>query len=152
VPTWASAGGGGKVLQVVSTSFGTSTSTTSTTYTDATDATLSITPSSATSKVLFIGTINGEHERAGDFGALDLRIVRGSTAIWTCEAFIFKNLGSNSQNFAFAVNSTPLYLDSPATTSATTYKIQFKQGIGAGTCYINRRSGFSTITLMEIGA
>jgi hypothetical protein len=152
VPTWASAAGGGKVLQVVSTSFGTSTSTTSTTYTDATDATLSITPSSATSKVLFIGTINGEHERAGDFGALDLRIVRGSTAIWTCEAFIFKNLGSNSQNFAFAVNSTPLYLDSPATTSATTYKIQFKQGIGAGTCYINRRSGFSTITLMEIGA
>jgi len=149
---WAAPAGGGKVLQVVSTSFGTSTSTTSTTYTDATDATLSITPSLSTSKVLFIGSINGEHERAGDFGALDLRIVRGSTAVWTCEAFIFKNLGSNTQNFGFSVNSTALYLDSPATTSATTYKIQFKQGIGSGTCYINRRTGFSTITLMEIGA
>jgi hypothetical protein len=60
------------------------------------------------------------------------------------------------------LGSTVFFLDSPATTSATTYKVQILNGNTAGTVYINRGQsdgnsgavarGTSSITVMEIAA
>ena len=44
------------------------------------------------------------------------------------------------------------YLDSPSTTSATTYKTQFNSPSAPNTVRVNYLSMYSTITLMEIGA
>jgi hypothetical protein len=159
------AGGGGKVLQVVSTVK--SDSFTATTgagaYTDVTGLSVTITPSSTTSKILVLASINGQSQVGGNFSAIQL--VRASTAI-----FIGDTAGSRlrastqlAQVSQDAYAGTPLtFLDSPATTSSTTYKIQGCSTDASGYFYINRTAsdtnnasytrGASSITVLEIGA
>jgi len=152
---------GGKVLQVVSVTKVDTFSTSSTSYVDITGLSVSITPSSATSQVYVSATVtgNGNPPSSGMF----LQLVRGSTAI-----AIPTSPGSRSAGFAVlytvdaALNQTTgtLFMDSPATTSATTYKIQGR--VNASTGFINRgstdtdNSGYirsvSSITVMEISA
>lgn len=133
----------GKVLQVVNASPTTAYSTTSTSFVNSYSA--SITPSSTSSKILVIAMFMNHSDDNGR-----IRLARGSTGI-TGEMQRAQNLGSadNSQYSGLT------YLDSPATTSATTYYIQHRN-TGGNTSYIGRGfSGFTTpsfITLMEIGA
>ena len=143
---WAAPAAGGKVLQVVSTHFTSSFSTASASYVDVTNGSLAITPSSASSKVLFIGSWYARGQGANDQNGGDLRIVRGATEIDE-PGFVYALLGSNSQQFGIQAAVGAHYLDSPATTSSTTYKIQIKQY--NGTAYLERGG---VITLMEIGA
>ena len=143
---WAAPAGGGKVLQVVSTHWTGSFSTASASYVDVTNGELSITPSSASSKVLFIGSWYARGQGANDQNGGDLRILRGATEIDE-PGFVYALLGSNSQSFGIQAAVGAHYLDSPATTSSTTYKIQIKQY--NGTAYLERGG---VITLMEIGA
>ena len=143
---WAAPAGGGKVLQVVSTHWTGSFSTASASYVDVTNGSLAITPSSASSKVLFIGSWYAKGQGANDQNGGDLRIVRGATEIDE-PGFVYALLGSNSQQFGIQAAVGAHYLDSPATTSSTTYKIQIKQY--NGTAYLERGG---VITLMEIGA
>ena len=143
---WAAPAAGGKVLQVVSTHWTGSFSTASASYVDVTDGSLAITPSSASSKVLFIGSWYARGQGSNDQNGGDLRIVRGATEIDE-PGFVYHLLGSNSQAFATQAAIGAHYLDSPATTSSTTYKIQIKQY--NGTAYLERGG---VITLMEIGA
>jgi hypothetical protein len=143
---WATPAGGGKVLQVVSTHWTSSFSTTSASYVDVTNGELAITPSSASSKVLFIGSWYAKGQGSNDQNGGDLRIVRGATEIDE-PGFLYHLLGSNSQPFSTQAAIGAHYLDSPATTSSTTYKIQIKQY--NGTAYLERGG---VITLMEIGA
>jgi len=151
----------GSVLQVVSTTKTDSfTSTTTNSFTDITSMSVSITPTSSSSKiyVTVTGTCSGQSATSGS----NLRLVRGSTAICIGDA-----AGSTTQastnSYQLDVNqSNPFsisFLDSPATTSSTTYKIQFF--ITAGTFYFNRTQSdsnssngrfASTITVMEIAA
>jgi len=145
---WAAAAAGGKVLQVVSTTTSTETSTTSTSYTDATDLTATITPSSTNSKILILMSIGVDCTTAGitDNGVKG-QIVRASTNIWTTDYFYGRNNSTGNRQ-----NSSIVYLDSPASTSALTYKFQFARFGGTATAVINRNGGYSTITLLEIGA
>ena len=153
---WAAPAGGGKVLQVVSATTSTRTDVSSTTYTDS-GVSASITPSSTNSKILILIT-----HSINQFGGTGLnptgnvRLVRGSTAI-------FNNIaGANGALYVGAISGGELeyiatynYLDSPSTTSATTYKSQMKVSAASGGASIttNIRSGSeSTITLLEIGA
>jgi hypothetical protein len=148
---WATpAGGGGKVLQVVSTTYSTQASSTSATYADS-GLTLSITPTLNTSKVLVlvsqqIGLLNTSSSEL----VMNMNIVRGSTQLLENQALIRAAVSgsevANNQIWA------PVYLDSPATTSSTTYKCQFKNTNAVGTMYVQKGSLMSTITLMEIGA
>jgi hypothetical protein len=138
----------GTVLQVVNATYSTSTTTTSSTFSD-TGLTATITPKFATSKILVIVSQNGIYKYAGNT-YLQLRLLRNSTTIINLES-----LGAyNNATTAFGVNaSSTNYLDSPATTSATTYKTQFCSGdnvsqIGVQT--LNGTQPASTITLMEI--
>jgi hypothetical protein len=150
VPSWATpAGGGGKVLQVINATYATSTSnTTGTTLLD-TGLTASITPSSASSKVLVIVHQAGVSKYNANIG-VELRLLRGATSLAKFEGVsAYNNVGAGSDTVCAAgIN----YLDSPATTSSTTYKTQFARSSADGEALVQRASATSSITLMEIGA
>lgn len=146
----------GKILQVVSTTKVNSFSTTSTSLVDITDLSVAITPSSASNKVLVIANSNMAHSSSS--GEV-LQLVRDSTTLCVSTAGSSLN-GTFSSNIFNATNnqSEPIafsFLDSPATTSATTYKLQVRTS--GGTVYVNQNTGgtyasTSTITVMEVSA
>ena len=141
---WAAPAGGGKVLQVVSGVYDTQVAINSSTYTD-TGLNLSITPTSATSKILIIALQQHYFNRASAV-TVSLRLVRVSTEI---ENFPTVGRGLDEN----ALTTTLVYLDSPATTSSTNYKVQGLITNTASSEYIAQySSGNSTITLLEIGA
>ena len=142
---WATAaGGGGKVLQVITANYSTTFTTSSATPAD-TGLTATITPSAATSRILVIATatVGKSNANAGTYGTLDL--VRGATLISTGIGITYTGTALYNNN-GWAVN----YVDSPSTTSATTYKIQASSTASAFNFGAN--SSTSTITLLEIGA
>jgi hypothetical protein len=146
---WAAPAGGGKVLQVVQGTTTTLVTSTSSTYADTT-LTATITPSSATSKILVLVAQNGIEKTNGDSGnSIGLRLVRGSTTIQQIARFGF--LTNTTMRFIGALSTN--LLDSPATTSATTYKTTFNNETGgASSVSVQLESATSTIILMEIGA
>jgi hypothetical protein len=151
----------GSVLQVVSTIKTDTFSTTSGTLTDLTGMSVSITPTSTSSKILIqysIGQIGpGTDEVVG------IALLRGSTVIGAGAAAGSRTLTSNAAIYVSDRGSSQAFcfLDSPATISSTTYKLQIYVN-GGNTVYVNR-SGTdtdsatyartaSTITVMEIAA
>ena len=157
--------GTGKVGQVVSTTLTTTFSISASDFTDITGLSLSITPVATSSKV-WISTYLSWAENDGNFKGW-ARFVRDSTAIGIGTGSMGSripssfplgasfNLGTGDQMSV----SSGLFLDSPSTTSATTYKIQ-GYGTGGYSLFINRTGDddddantgrfASTITAMEI--
>ena len=145
---WAAAAGGGKVLQVVGASTATTASSSSSTRAD-TNLTATITPTLSTSKVLVLVAQTGLSKDAANSGAcLNLWLMRGAT-----DLLKFQNEAAHTNTTIRndVGGSSCHYLDSPATTSATTYKTQFNSPNNVGTVYV-QNGGSSTIVLMEIGA
>ena len=141
------AGVGGKVLQVVNVTFGSETQSTSSTYSDL-GLSASITPSSTSSKILVAVHLSG-CQKAGD-ALLGTRLLRGSTTIYTIDNMALRTQTS-TENAIGSVSAS--YLDSPGTTSATTYKVQFRSVTNTSYVYINNSysgGSSSNITLMEI--
>jgi hypothetical protein len=142
-----SAAAGGKVLQVVSATYATSTTSSSSTYAD-TGLTGTITPTSATSKVLVMVSQNGCTKFSSDT-ALRLKLFKGGTEI----AFFAGSAGETSSTAYIGIGGISInYLDSPATTSATTYKTQFMSQLNASGVRVQDNAALSTIILLEIGA
>lgn len=132
----------GTVLQVVEGTTTSLASSISTTYADST-LSASITPKSTSSKVLVIVSQNVYSDTSAL--GLNLRIVRGSTTLLTTVDLCYGPSSGSLQNPGIT------YLDSPNTTSSTTYKTQFARGAGSsGTIYCQPNSTRSSITLMEI--
>jgi hypothetical protein len=150
---WAAAAAGGKVLQVVEASFSTEVNTTSDAYSDL-GLSASITPSSASSKVFVLGVLNaGKTSTASTETAVNARLLRGATTINQVLSWAFyTNSGVQSRSNMSAF----MYLDSPATTSATTYKIQVAAAVDLRNVIFNWTGGGSVapcrIFLLEIGA
>jgi hypothetical protein len=141
--------GAGKVLQIVNASTQTQTSSTSGTYADTT-LTASITPSSASNKVLILINQNVGKGNADNY--LALQLLRGATAIGG-SGDIAGNVGyTSSSNYNYiGTGFSCSFLDSPNTTSSTTYKTQFnRQGSGSTNVTVQQDSGASYITLIEI--
>jgi hypothetical protein len=145
----------GTVLQVLSTTKTNVFSSTSTSFVDITGLSVTITPTSTSSTILILVTSNFACSAAGIPQSFNL--VRNSTNIaqpsttptYNGTVTPYLNLFENS--LGWSIN----FLDSPATTSATTYKIQGKTS--GGTFYVNGRgsadfASISTITVMEIAA
>jgi len=149
IPTWATHSGGGKVLQVVQ---GTTTtpSVNATTTFQSTNITATITPTLNTSKILILSAVMGI--RKGDVNsqlATGLRLMRDSTAIVSKISSYFGYTNTTLvQVGALSYN----YLDSPATTSATTYRLDIKCLVAAADVQCQYDNETSTIILMEIGA
>lgn len=162
--------GAGAVLQVVST---TKTDTTSGTnlmsagsWANVLQA--SITPSSSSSKILIFYSISFSCSNVNGDASVPARLVRGSTAICVGDAAGSRIQVTSGQQWASGRSDmygvhTQNFLDSPATTSSTTYSVQLAgRGTGSGTWYCNRNyddanstegsRSTSTITLMEIAA
>jgi hypothetical protein len=150
---WATvAAGGGKVLQVVFASTATAVTVSSTTPTDS-GLTATITPSATSSKVLVIynQAISAQRDTVQATGLV--RLLRGATAIQSLGETTGGTIGSASTvQFINSIGST--YLDSPSTTSATTYKTQVSINTTAnnGGAIAQPGSTTSSITLIEIGA
>ena len=145
----------GKVLQVVQTVKTDGFSTGSTSHIDITGLSASITPSSTSSKILVnvsIGTIDFSVAMYYGFQLVrdTTNIGQGTVAGKTASTF------GGTGNAVRGRSESYTFLDSPSSTSATTYKVQVR--VESGTCYINYRNNntalttSSTITLMEIGA
>ena len=150
----------GKVLQVVHGSTTTSTTISTTTFTDST-ITATITPSSTSSKIaIFANVMLQMQESAQGANGADARLMRGATQIAGYNGTPdgrFLGMSFTSSNMTYGsiwTSGSIVWLDSPSTTSATTYKIQ-----GALNTTTNSRSmtfqfsnATSSILLMEIGA
>ena len=143
----------GVVLQVVQGIYSTNTTINTSTFTD-TGLSLSITPKFSTSKVLV--TINQQvRNAAGNPSVLGcaIRLLRGSTNILSLSSEggnydSFEITADNGGNVRLAGYISFCYLDSPATTSSTTYKIQASTSTG-GHAFQNSGAK-SIITIMEI--
>ena len=145
----------GKVLQVVSTTKTDTFSTASTSFVDVTGFSVTITPTSTSSQILVFVSSNYGTGGISVFGIFNL--LRGSTNISQPSTAPTYNATTISYASVSDVinNWSMLFLDSPATTSATTYKIQARAS--TGTVQLNRRNTAdsaqtSTITVMEIAA
>ena len=151
---WATPASGGKVLQVVNAVTTTSTTISTTTLTDTT-ITATITPTLATSKILVMISAEFFDNRTNGANGAKARVLRGATTVadYPDESFqyFFAN-GVASSSWAGIFGMT--YLDAPATTSATTYKLQGAVVNTANSASITFQylSTPSTITLLEIGA
>jgi len=155
----AAVAAGGKVLQVVSVTKVDTFTTSSTSYVDITGLTATITPSSASSKILVLTKV-AVNENTTDIASIQL--LRGATAIGGGTAV--GSRGSATSSFYAGAYGTGVmdvnYLDSPASASAQTYKIQCLtsgSNLRINTSYNDENSATrtrtsSTITLMEISA
>ena len=158
----------GKILQVKQTTKIDTFTTSSQSYTDVTGLSVSITPASSSNKILIILDIKvgAGHEDAAFAG----RLVRGSTAIYVGNASgaSGRTLGSfgtsrQSGNAGYDIiqDRQAVFLDSPSTTSSTTYKVQVQGNNGRDTL-VNRTYAdddeddtprvASSITVMEVAA
>jgi len=133
----------GSVIQVVSSANATGFSTSSSSDTD-TGLTLSITPTSSTSKILVIITAYVRATTGGGNCYIYSKVFRGASALTNGYAAM-GNFNSSDIRGVDAIN----YLDSPATTSPTTYKYTLNSQFAA-TVYMNSSTTPSIITLMEI--
>jgi len=153
-----------KIIQVVTSQFTSTTTVTGQTMAD-TGVTVTITPTLNTSTILVIADLCvGTAALAGSDGGW-YKLVRGSTDIDVGVAGGSRTLATTGHP-GFAVGSIGnvgiSFIDSPATTSATTYKVQFSNATAGQSTYINRTAtdsdssayvrGSSTITVMEIAA
>ena len=142
VPSGQTVHAAGSVIQVVNGLLTTGIANATASYVD-TGLTATITPKFATSKILVICNIMSVENNTASEGT-HVKLVRGSTDLSEWGRFV--------GYVRTYMNSHPsiTYLDSPATTSATTYKVQFKRGQGGGQTNINANASTSSMTLMEV--
>ena len=146
----------GSVIQVVQATTSTSASTTSTTVFSDTNLTASITPSSSSSMILVLVMQEVQVFNGGGPYATGLwRLLRGSTAIYAPVS----NENGNVFGYDYGGSGINLYrpapmvwLDSPGTTSSTTYKTQIRMGTNGGQVVSANANSPGSITLLEIAA
>ena len=145
---WSAAG---KILQVSTTATEVATSTTSTSYVDATGMSLAITPSSTSSKIIIVccGTVNA----IGSTYWAYFTLLRGSTDLGNpSNGKGLLGLYSNGSAADTHAPMTLFYVDSPNTTSSTTYKLQLKIAPdSSGYAKFNQQPQKATFTLLEVG-
>jgi hypothetical protein len=135
----------GNVLQVVSVAYGTEVATTSTTAVN-TGLSASITPTSATSKILVIVNQTITPSTAGSNTFATVQLLRDASVIW-------QDLRTNLTGQYVHTTPSANVLDAPATTSSVTYKTMFATGASIYEAQAQHADlRVSTITLMEIAA
>jgi len=138
-------GASGGIIQMVQAIKTDKFATSSTSYTDITGISVTITPQSSSNKILVFTNVRFGSGATGQDNKY--QILRGSTAISTDN---YCRMPSTSELWPFA----DINLDSPSTTSATTYKVQCKAETNE--VFVNRNGsnqdfGMSYITVMEVG-
>jgi hypothetical protein len=136
----------GSVLQVVQGLASAQVLSTSSTFAD-TGLTATITPSSASNKILVLVTADGVYASGTTNVIATFQIVKNGSAL-----YVFGSAGNSATpTLTIVTGSCSVnYLDSPATTSALTYKLQIVNKYGVGTVGVSTYDGKQSITLMEI--
>jgi len=135
----------GHVVQVVSAVYGTQTYSSSQTFAS-TGLAASITPNSASSKILVVVHQNGVYKDGSNTAGVGIRLMRDAT-----ELADFGDRTAGDNNIVNSVGAVSMsYLDAPATTSSVTYETRFKASSNVGGAYVQVYYADSTITLMEI--
>jgi hypothetical protein len=134
----------GSVLQVVTATYNTTTSSSSGTQAD-TGLTATITPTSATSKILVLTSCRIFAQPGTPASVI---LLRNSTNLQQRYRYGLTDASGAGSGDQFST----AYLDSPTTTSATTYKVTFARQSGTGVVYAQLDTDISTMTLMEISA
>jgi hypothetical protein len=166
VPT----GGGGGIIQIKQTVISDVKSYTASAYvwTDMPGFNATITPTSSSSKIMILVGIGAIHQEGG---TLIGKVLRGSTDIGVGDAdgnrqrCGFRMFGADVLNANHCGSYHYTFMDSPATTSATTYKLQISGASNTSyPIYLNRAindansndnfrgRSISTLTLMEVSA
>ena len=158
--SWTTLGTRAGIVQVQSTTKSDTFTMASTTFADITGLSVSITPTSASNTVLIMAMVN--HNGLDGVCAAQLRLMRDSTAIGLGDAAGSRTRVTASMmslNGAQVNSGALMFLDSPASTSALTYKVQLRSDTGS-TVYVNRNPdntdsanyirAISTITVLEV--
>lgn len=158
---WSAPAGGGKVLQVVQGTTTTATTVASTSFTD-TSLSATITPAATNSKILVIFSQSSAWSRSEVAQGASLKLLRGATVVYSQDGngggfnsdFMEINTLSSPKGLSRYFYANGTYLDSPSTTSATTYKTQGRcvDTANSGQARFQPNDATSTITLIEIGA
>lgn len=138
----------GSVIQVVTATYSTLVSSTTSSFAD-TGLTASITPISSSSKILVL--INQRvfcQPGSSASASSGIKVFRDATQIYYINRYALNDTSTVGGGDYF----TTMYLDSPSTTSSTTYKTQFNRQNGSAAVYVQLDSDTSTIVLMEIAA
>jgi len=139
----------GKVGQVIQSTYSTQVGNGSTSHIDS-GLTASITPSATDSKIFVLSMLSCGVSRNNAESYLNLDLVRGSsTILYTQGSQNFGGYIGGSNAYQNYNTQTISYLDSPNTTSSTSYKITFAN-TGGGTAYVQYQNTTSTMILMEI--
>jgi hypothetical protein len=135
----------GTVLQVITGTISTAVSSTTTTFADS-GLTATITPSSSSSRILVTVTGLGYKTSGNSGNALTQNLVRNGTQVvlWN-DLSLYTATALDLSGF-YVLN----YVDSPASTSALAYKIQFKNSSASSAVFMSLNNTPSTITLTEI--
>jgi hypothetical protein len=144
----------GTVIQVIQATYSTAvTVVNNSAYSDS-GLTATITPISASNKILVIVAQSLEIGRDAIYVAALGNIVRTSTQVYEARVLKLAAALAGGAEGIVGANISMVYLDSPATTSATTYKTQFKSDTttNATLWRAQPNSGTSTIILMEVVA
>jgi len=137
-------GAAGKVLQVVQATNSSTTTISTSTFTSI-NLSASITPISSTSKVLVLATVGAVLKNGNTWG--QARLLRGATDLGTFASYIgyTNTTADNGSSLSLA------YLDSPATTSATTYEVMMASAQNIAYIQVNAQA-LKTIVLIEVSA
>ena len=156
---------GGKILQVLQTVKTDTFTTTSTSFVDVTGLSVSITPATTSSKILILVHAYGGNAGTSSANALTT-LVRDSTEVFIGDAASNRirsttTIGPTRSATGYGYSMHISYLDSPSTTSSTTYKLQAKAA-DSGTFVLGRDGDDadqanegrtpSSIIVMEVGA
>ena len=132
----------GSVLQVVSATYSTLVANSTATFVD-TGLTATITPTSATSKILILVGHPNSYKGGPSTSSMGVKLFRGATDLG--KLIDQANYGGGN---VFCVNFN--YYDSPSSTSALVYKTQFNSEGAVGIINVQLNNYPSTITLMEV--
>ena len=137
----------GSVLQVVSVNYGTQLVTSSSTFVTS-NAQATITPRSTNSKIIIL--VSGVLELTSDGQSANIAIFRGGAGgtELTGTRNIYYQGGLNGFFHPITLN----FLDSPSTTSATTYTLMIRRNAGTGGIGAQSSGSPTNITLMEVSA
>lgn len=145
IPTWGN--GAGKILQVVSTTYSTETANSAGTSIN-TGLLGTITPTLSSSRIMIMFS-QGDVSVSSNTVFIGLELARGTTQIFAPVVFS-GGLSTGGSGPRYSISSQ--YVDSPATTSPTVYKTQFRVSAGTGTAYVQRDSSTASMILMEVAA
>jgi len=148
---WATVSATPRIGQVVTATTTNITNTAGSGWIDVSGLSVTITPTSSTSKILVVssfGTVGSSGSSSVYFSGY-VQLLRASTSLQTAFVGGYYPSGGGVNTAAYSPYSIQ-YVDSPATTSATTYKMQINNIVGAATFSANPGGQSVQISAMEI--